>query len=124
MSEAALTLSTAPTDSVVRVVAQCVSGIGDFSPRGLLLTALLDCCPHLRKFDKDDVAQALLRIVRDGHGSDTRLIVVLDHLVILRVSFRWNRGVKPSHLLTRDRTTDDSLTIVRLRASKAEGKTR
>jgi hypothetical protein len=95
-----------------------------FAPRGLLLTTLLDCCAHLRKLDKDDVAQALLRIVRDGHGPDTGLIVVLDHLVILRVSFRWNRVVKPSRLLTRDWATDDSLTMVRLRVRKAEGKAR
>ncbi len=41
-------------------------------PRGnCLLTALLDCCTCFRKLDKDDVAEALLGIVRDGYRSDT-----------------------------------------------------
>lgn len=53
-----------------------------------LLTALLDCCACFRKLHKDDVAKALLSIVRDGHRSDTGLIIILDHLVLLRVSFR------------------------------------
>lgn len=59
----------------------------------LLLTALLDCCACFGKLDKDDVAEALLSIVRDGHRSDTGLVVILDHLVILRVSFRWEPKV-------------------------------
>jgi hypothetical protein len=58
-----------------------------------LLTALLDRCAGFRKLDKDDVAEALLSIVRDGHRSDTGFIIVLDHLVILRVSFRWEPKV-------------------------------
>jgi hypothetical protein len=60
---------------------------GIFFPRGglLVLTALFDCCACFRKLDKDDVAEALLGIVRDGHRSDTGLVVILDHLVILRV---------------------------------------
>jgi hypothetical protein len=95
MSEAALTLSTAPTESVMqsRSVYSRVSrnGIGDFLPPGrglvgwLVLTALFDRCACFRKLDKDDVAEALLSIVRDGHRSDTGLVVILDHLVILRV---------------------------------------
>jgi hypothetical protein len=75
-----------------------------------LLTALFDYCARVRKLDKDDVAEALLSIVRDGHRSDTGLIVILDHLVIFCVSFRWeNRGVKPkTRLLFWRRTlTDD-----------------
>ena len=54
-----------------------------------LLTALLDCCARFRKLDKDDVAEALLSIVRDGHRADARLVVILDNLVIFRISFRW-----------------------------------
>jgi hypothetical protein len=127
MSEAALTLSTAPTESVRVAASVSLLGMEDpgfcFWP-GEPLTALLDLCACFRKLDKDDVAEALLGIVCDGHRSDTGLIVILEHLVILRVSFRWNRGVKPTRLGTRDRTTDDSLTIVRLRVSKAEGKAR
>jgi hypothetical protein len=56
-----------------------------------LLTALFDYCARFRKLDKDDVAEALLSIVRDGHRSDTGLIVILDHLVIFCVSFRWGK---------------------------------
>jgi len=54
------------------------------------LTALLDCLALLRKLDKDDVAKALLSIVRDRHRPDAALVVKLDQLVVRRVSFRWN----------------------------------
>jgi hypothetical protein len=88
-----------------------------------LLTALFDYCARVRKLDKDDVAEALLSIVRDGHRSDTGLIVILDHLVIFCVSFRWeNRGVKPR--LVYSSGAEHSLTMVRLRVSKEEGKAR
>ena len=94
-------------------------GSGNFFLKGVL-TALLECGTCFWKLDKDDVAEALLGIVCDGHNSDTGLIIILDHLVILRVSFRWNRGGKP----TRNKAIEDSLTMVRLRVRKAEGKAR
>src|SRR5216683_620073 len=55
------------------------------------LTALFDCHACLGKLDKDNVAEAFLRIVRDGHRADSTLVVKRDHLVIWRVSFRWRR---------------------------------
>lgn len=60
------------------------------------LTALLDRRAPLRKLDKNDVAEAFLRKVRDGHRSDAGLVVKLDHLVFSRVEFRWVSSLAPS----------------------------
>lgn len=110
---------------VARSVSHSVSwnGIGDYGEgrKPLVLTALFECYACFRKLDKDDVAEALLSIVCDGHRSDTGLVIILDHLVIFRVSFRWNRGVKPTSVT---HARQHSLTMVRLRVSKAEGNAR
>ena len=83
-----------------------------------MLTTLLDCRARLGKFDKDDVTEALLGIVRDGHRADTSLVVELDQLVVRCVSFCWPRGEPAARRLARDRTGKDSLMIVRLRGSE------
>jgi len=50
--------------------------------------ALVNCRAFLGELDEYDVAEAFLRIVRDGHRPDSTLIVKRDQLVIWRVSFR------------------------------------
>lgn len=83
-----------------------------------MLTTLLKCRARIRKFDKDDVTEALLSIVRDGHRADTGLIVKLDQLVVRCVSFCWPQGEPAARRLTRDKIGKDSLMIVRLRGSE------
>ena len=46
------------------------------------LTALLDCRAFLGELDEYDIAEAFLRIVRDGHRPNSTLIVKGDQLVI------------------------------------------
>jgi len=46
------------------------------------LTALLDCRAFLGELDEYDVAEAFLRIVRDGHRPNSTLVVKRDQLVI------------------------------------------
>ena len=58
------------------------------------LTALLDCRAFLGELDEYDVAEAFLRIVRDGHRPNSTLVVKRDQLVIWRVSFRWRSSGK------------------------------
>lgn len=129
MSEAALTLSTAPTDSVrcrmIRFLVEWRRGdffffFSFFFGPSVGLTALFDCRACLGKLDKDDVAEAFLSIVRDGHRADSTLVVKRDHLVIWRVSLRWRR--KEFVLVMRRKRTgewdaEDSLIMVRLRES-------
>ena len=82
------------------------------------LTALLDFCACLGKLDEDDVAEALLSIIRNGHRSDATLVVKRDYLVISRVSFRWSPGIR-RFVLVVFVGAKDSLIMVRLRASEA-----
>ena len=76
MSEAALTLSTAPIWSA-DVVSRCSSRSIPYTRTSQL---------HVRslrgQLDEHDVAESLLRVVRDTHNPHTRLIVEADDLML------------------------------------------
>lgn len=84
MSEAAFTLSTAPIWSA-RTHEH--ASYQEQASRGMRepLTALANLRPDARQLDEDDVPEAQLRVVRDGHDARHRAVVEHDRLVVLRV---------------------------------------
>ena len=86
---------------------------------------MLNYRPCLGKLDEDDVAEALLGIICDGHRTDATLVIKCDYFVIWCVSLRWNPGVKRFVCSgpARKRGLYDSLIMVRLRESEAGRKT-
>lgn len=76
MSEAALTLSTAPIWSA-DVVRECLR-------HSILLvrTSQLHVRSLRGQLDEHDVPESLLRVVRDTHNPHTRLIVEADDLML------------------------------------------
>ena len=83
MSDAAFTLSTAPIWST-RIHSVTTST----TPTDRKLTALRDVSPDLWKLNEDNVAKALLSVVRDAHDAHAVRVVERDGFVILRVPLR------------------------------------
>lgn len=52
-------------------------------------TALRHCRPLRRQLDEDNVPEAGLRVVRDGHRPKVRRVIENDKLMVCRVLLRW-----------------------------------
>lgn len=83
MSEAALTLSTAPIWSGTRVSIHRKRVLNG------MRTSLCKLIPNLRQFNKDDISQRGLRVVGDSHNTDTSSVVVFYEFMVLCVPFGW-----------------------------------
>lgn len=87
ISDAALTLSTAPIMAAQSLSTPCKL-VNDIKRER---TALLDLRALLRQLNEDDVSQARLCVVRDCHRPDIRLVIKDDGFVVTCVLFGYGQ---------------------------------